>query len=933
VPPANTTIAAENNGDSSDNTQEQPYISSSLWQDAYANSRSVISQVCDEMLPSVGRRDDKDWYAVNKKLVSTILAKQHLLWCKYEKCKRLSQRTARAKQKTKYALNKWTLQKNLVRKECRRLRREYWTELAGEIQSSYDRNDIGLYFAQLKKKLGTVVRSPQSSGLVQTAQKLANGDGTFAVSSKDRLKRWLTHFQGILNQQGVVGENLERYLPVQREVDLGLDVPFSEAELECAILQLARGKATGSDGIPIELERYCLGDKLRSVILSAFNGALSSGEVLHDFKDVEISVLFKKGDKTDCNNYRGISIINHEGKLLERMIQNRLLPFVQDTGCIPESQCGFLPGRSTVDAVLVSRLVSTFALERRDSPLYKCFIDLTKAYDKVDRDTLWSILSRLGVPPKLLRVIVNLHVGAMATVKMDGEISEEFELKRGLKQGSVFAPLLFNVFFGAIINAFRKECELSEIETGVSLGLNFDGNWRNNFVMNHLIKQRETNNRSRYFGGEQTRNSAFELRLLEILFADDCELFAVSEEALQKMINIFVEVASTFAQEVSVKKTKVMVVEKGGEKKIPRITVNGTVLEVVDDFVYLGSKESNTGDMSAEVNVRKQRMYAAFNQWSGRILMNKSLSLHLRLSFFNLIVVSNGLYGCATWNLCAKQVRELDSVQFQLLKLLFGIHFSEHVSYEEILLFASQAGYPILPLECKIAKLQLRYIGHVERMESYRLQKQLLYSSLILEETKNKRGAPARNYRQAISDALIKFGYSIENWRNAVVDRGSWRKHLNTLGQDYFMQNWLNTREEKRLKRHETGVDEVDSADDLLTVYEEEEEEEEEEANEQQQTGGRRVVATFEEPTTSYDPLIAERSEEDVILPNLPTMGRRRYIIKARKRREAAAFRDSMDTPLIGEAEGGETLESSGEPIFLIGVLNQVLVADEAHTA
>jgi hypothetical protein len=109
-------------------------------------------------------------------------------------------------------------------------------------------------------------------------------------------------------------------------------------------------------------------------------------------------------------------------------------------------------------------------------------------------------------------------------------------------------------------------------------------------------------------------------------------LFAVSEEALQKMINIFVEVANTFAQEVSVKKTKVMVVEKGGEKKIPQITINGTVLEVVDDFVYLGSKESNTGDMSAEVNVRKQRMYAAFNQWSGRILMNKSLSLHLRLS-------------------------------------------------------------------------------------------------------------------------------------------------------------------------------------------------------------------------------------------------------------------------------------------------------------
>jgi hypothetical protein len=129
------------------------------------------------------------------------------------------------------------------------------------------------------------------------------------------------------------------------------------------------------------------------------------------------------------------------------------------------------------------------------------------------------------------------------------------------------------------------------------------------------------------------------------------------------------------------------------------------------------------------------------------------------------------------------------------------------------------------------------------------------------------------------------------------------------------MQNWLDTREEKRFKRHATG-DEVDSADDLSTVYEEEEEEEEE-ANGQQQTGGRRVVATFEDPTTRCDPLVAELSEEDgedVILPSIPTMGRRRYIIKARKRREAAESRNSME-------------------IHPIEVLNQVLVADEAHTA
>jgi hypothetical protein len=148
-----------------------------------------------------------------------------------------------------------------------------------------------------------------------------------------------------------------------------------------------------------------------------------------------------------------------------------------------------MPGRSTVDAVLVSRLLSSYALEQ-GSPLFKCFIDLTKAYDKVDRTTLWKILERLGVPPKILKVIVNLHEGSMARVQVEGVLSEAFQLNVGLKQGSVFAPLLFNIFLGAIINAFHLECAK---ETGIELGLKFHVDWRNNFVLNEFVKHRQHN--------------------------------------------------------------------------------------------------------------------------------------------------------------------------------------------------------------------------------------------------------------------------------------------------------------------------------------------------------------------------------------------------------------------------------------------------------
>jgi hypothetical protein len=102
------------------------------------------------------------------------------------------------------------------------------------------------------------------------------------------------------------------------------------------------------------------------------------------------------------------------------MILNRLHRIVEmNPGCIPDSQCGFVAGKSTLDAISVSRMLASHAIET-DTPLFKCYIDLTKAYDRVNKETVWEILRRLGTPPKLVNLIASLHNGAMATVKTDG---------------------------------------------------------------------------------------------------------------------------------------------------------------------------------------------------------------------------------------------------------------------------------------------------------------------------------------------------------------------------------------------------------------------------------------------------------------------------------------------------------------------------------
>ena len=86
------------------------------------------------------------------------------------------------------------------------------------------------------------------------------------------------------------------------------------------------------------------------------------------------------------------------------------------------------------------------------APLFLCFIDLQKAYDSVDRTLLWQVLARFGTPPQMIEVIRQFHDGMKACVRSDdGRCSEWFEVAQGLRQGSVLSPLLFNVFFAAIL--------------------------------------------------------------------------------------------------------------------------------------------------------------------------------------------------------------------------------------------------------------------------------------------------------------------------------------------------------------------------------------------------------------------------------------------------------------------------------------------------
>ena len=225
-------------------------------------------------------------------------------------------------------------------------------------------------------------------------------------------------------------------------------------ELTDAIRSLANGKAVGPDGVSVELFNITQRRSRPAPKTARYRRSyLEGGEVPQQWKDAIIMVLHKKKNRTKCGTYRGISLIAHAGKILLNIIARRLSEYCERVGILPEEQSGFRPNCSTTDTMLfVIRRLQELPRKKRIS-LYVCFIDLTNAYDSVDRTLLWTVLARFGMPQNIISVIRQFHDGMRACVRLDDRVcSRWFAVKQGLRQGCVLAPLLFNIFFAGLIN-------------------------------------------------------------------------------------------------------------------------------------------------------------------------------------------------------------------------------------------------------------------------------------------------------------------------------------------------------------------------------------------------------------------------------------------------------------------------------------------------
>eukprot|EP00660_Eupelagonema_oceanica_P008660 gene8660-6848_t len=254
-----------------------------------------------------------------------------------------------------------------------------------------------------------------------------------------------------------------------------------------------------------------------------------------------------KGDLRLCDSYRGISLLSVPGKILAKIIATRLSTLAEDVLC--ETSNGFRPLRGTMDCVAIVRALLDHVTASQNGTLHAVYVDLRKAFDRVHRQGLWITLQRLGVPPRLLRVVRALHDGMEARVRVDGSLSDAFPVRTGVRQGCLVAPTLLNLFYAAVLDAWRVGVP-HDIEPRFSVGARLRG-------------VTETH-------GRESKYRATDTSLIDdLVYADDTAIFAASWETAKAKWRRYVDVVGRFGLTIAFSKTKTMVAgvdDTGGDR-------------------------------------------------------------------------------------------------------------------------------------------------------------------------------------------------------------------------------------------------------------------------------------------------------------------------------------------------------------------------------
>jgi hypothetical protein len=451
--------------------------------------------------------------------------------------------------------------------ECEVAKRKKYVHL-NKFRKSNAANDLDMY-KQVKNAFKSLCRRKKflhQKSVASQVCKTAGNPSDLWKNVKKSIRRsqtsctitsdvWVKYFQNVLsNAHFDIDEqfhaDVSDYLD---NVDLAesphiaeLDDPITCDEIVNTVCKMKNNKAGGPDGLEIEMVKNSM-TTLLPCLHALYNNILISGILPEEWCKAVIFPLHKKGDVSQPDNYRGISLLNVTGKIFTKLINNRLVSWAEDNDKLREQQCGYRRKYSTIDNCFSLHAVAQKYISKSKGRMYCIFVDFSKAFDCVQHELLLYVLHKNNVSGQMVNVIKSMYSQLQSCVRTNTGLSSYFNCKIGTRQGCMLSPFLFIMF------------------------------------LNELIEELSNSNCHGIYVSED------EPCMLQFLFADDIANVTDTPVQLQRIINTIHNFCNKYGMKVNLDKTKIIVFRRGGcLKNYEKWYYDGEQIEVVPYYKYLG---------------------------------------------------------------------------------------------------------------------------------------------------------------------------------------------------------------------------------------------------------------------------------------------------------------------------------------------------------
>jgi len=364
-----------------------------------------------------------------------------------------------------------------------------------------------------------------------------------------------------------------------------------------------------------------------------------------------------------------------------------------------------MPGCRTSDHIFSLRtLIDKYVNGSTRGKLYACFIDFKKAFDSVWHEGLLTRLLQYNINGNFYSLIKNLYSKSKCFIKLGSKRTGTFEYTRGVRQGCILSPLLFNLYLN-------------------ELSLQLDQTIRSD----PIILPNNT-------------------RLSSLLYADDLVLLSKSKEGLQNCIDTVGNFCSNWQMNVNDKKSKVMIISKKRCNKTnqPSFQINKKYLDIVNEFTYLGVKLTSTGNFNAHLDQTREKALHAFFKLT-HVINFRELKSKAANKLFDSLISPILTYGCEVWGTYQKQnfdiwdKNQIEKVHLRFCKYYLGINRKSSN-------IASRSELGRFPLKIFIDTLILKFYNHLITLPDDSIAKQSFLISKSL-----------------FSQAKLSFHYNLQN--------------------------------------------------------------------------------------------------------------------------------------------------------------------------